>query len=202
MRIFWFSMTFKLQQILASLWSWFPYWGRSYMKDLKPFLMKVTTEFWNVLSYLPHKLQLEYKTIFSLATSSFSHFCVIFTSSLFATVQQVDSFTCFVVNVVAAFVLLWMRRDQIRWALEECSLSQSSGAVWKSRWLSWAPIPNKPAVSVDTSTLQQHVLYHYYMENILTSVHVRLPADGARKNTLYYCMIMPFPTKQWLLCPT
>ena len=75
MRIFWFSMTFKLQQILACLWSWFPYWGRSYMKDLKPFLMRVTTEFWNVLSCLPHKLQLE-STIFSLATS-FSHFCVI-----------------------------------------------------------------------------------------------------------------------------
>ena len=27
--------------------------------------------------------------------------------------------------------------------------SQSSGAVRKSRWLSWAPVPNKPMVSVD-----------------------------------------------------
>ena len=26
---------------------------------------------------------------------------------------------------------------------------QSSGAVWKSRWTSWAPVPNKPTVSVD-----------------------------------------------------
>ena len=26
---------------------------------------------------------------------------------------------------------------------------QSSGAVWKSRWPSWAPVPNKPTVSVD-----------------------------------------------------
>ena len=26
---------------------------------------------------------------------------------------------------------------------------QSSGAVWKSRWPSWAPIHNKPTVSVD-----------------------------------------------------
>ena len=26
--------------------------------------------------------------------------------------------------------------------------NQSSGAVWKSRWTSWAPVPNKPTVSV------------------------------------------------------
>ena len=31
--------------------------------------------------------------------------------------------------------------------------SQSSGAVWKSRWASWAPVPNKPTVSVD---VKQH----------------------------------------------
>ena len=31
--------------------------------------------------------------------------------------------------------------------------SQSSGAVWKSRWPSWAPVPNKPTVSVD---VKQH----------------------------------------------
>ena len=30
---------------------------------------------------------------------------------------------------------------------------QSPGAVWKSRWTSWAPVPKKPAVSVD---LKQH----------------------------------------------
>ena len=28
---------------------------------------------------------------------------------------------------------------------------QSSGSVWKSRWLSWAPIPNKPTVFVDVT---------------------------------------------------
>ena len=32
-------------------------------------------------------------------------------------------------------------------------LPQSSGAVWKWRWTSWAPFPNKPTVSVD---LLQH----------------------------------------------
>ena len=31
--------------------------------------------------------------------------------------------------------------------------SQSSGGVWKSRWTSWAPVPNKPTVSVD---VKQH----------------------------------------------
>ena len=30
---------------------------------------------------------------------------------------------------------------------------QSSGGVWKSRWPSWAPVPNKPTVSVD---VKQH----------------------------------------------
>ena len=38
----------------------------------------------------------------------------------------------------------------------ECSIKpsfQSSGAVWKSRWPSWAPVPNKPMVSVD---IKQH----------------------------------------------
>ena len=30
---------------------------------------------------------------------------------------------------------------------------QSPGAVWKSRWPSWAPVPNKPLVSVD---VKQH----------------------------------------------
>ena len=31
--------------------------------------------------------------------------------------------------------------------------TQSSGAVWKSRWTSWAPVPNKPTVCVD---VKQH----------------------------------------------
>ena len=31
---------------------------------------------------------------------------------------------------------------------------QSSGAVWESRWPSWAPVPNKPTVSVD---VKQHL---------------------------------------------
>ena len=33
------------------------------------------------------------------------------------------------------------------------NLRQCSGAVWKSRWPSWAPVPNKPTVSVD---VKQH----------------------------------------------
>ena len=41
--------------------------------------------------------------------------------------------------------------------------TQSSGAVWKSRWPSWAPVPNKPTVSVDVkqhSTSQPSWDYH------------------------------------------
>ena len=34
---------------------------------------------------------------------------------------------------------------------------QSSGAVWQSRWPSWAPVPNKPTVSVD---VKQHSTNH------------------------------------------
>ena len=35
---------------------------------------------------------------------------------------------------------------------------QSSGAVWKSRWLSWSPVPNKPTVSVD---VKQHFIANF-----------------------------------------
>ena len=37
---------------------------------------------------------------------------------------------------------------------------QSSGAVWKSRWPSWAPIPNKPTVSVDVKQHFNHPSIH------------------------------------------
>ena len=37
---------------------------------------------------------------------------------------------------------------------------QSSRAVWKSRWPSWAPIPNKPTVSVD---VKQHSTNHLFV---------------------------------------
>ena len=38
-------------------------------------------------------------------------------------------------------------------SLTSVSPVQSSGAVWKSRWTSRAPVPNKPAVSVDVKQL-------------------------------------------------
>ena len=43
------------------------------------------------------------------------------------------------------------RRDicRIFWTRALRNGGQSSGAVWKSRWTSWAPVPNKPTVSVD-----------------------------------------------------
>ena len=43
---------------------------------------------------------------------------------------------------------------------------QSSGAVWKSRWPSWAPVPNKPTVSVD---VKQH-----FNNNILERLSLSL----------------------------
>ena len=42
-------------------------------------------------------------------------------------------------------------------------LCQSSGAVWKSRWPSWAPVPNKPKVSVDVKqhSTNRHRIQHW-----------------------------------------
>ena len=44
-------------------------------------------------------------------------------------------------------------------------ITQSSGAVWKSRWPSWDPVPNKPTVSVHVkqhSTTTNHTRRHSY----------------------------------------
>ena len=40
------------------------------------------------------------------------------------------------------------------WVLSTLQIRASSGAVWKSRWPSWAPVPNKPTVSVDVMHTQ------------------------------------------------
>ena len=45
---------------------------------------------------------------------------------------------------ICLFVGLWETKNEI----------QSSGGVWKSRWTSWGPVPNKPTVSVD---VKQHL---------------------------------------------
>ena len=37
-------------------------------------------------------------------------------------------------------------------------LCQNTGAVWKSRWTSWAPVPNNPPVSVDVKRHFNHQL--------------------------------------------
>ena len=39
---------------------------------------------------------------------------------------------------------------------------QSSGAVWKSRWPSWAPVPNKPTVSADVKQHHQPRSQSFY----------------------------------------
>ena len=53
--------------------------------------------------------------------------------------------------------LQWVR--VVRVTARHCSMDlrrrarEAVGAVWKSRWTSWAPVPNKPTVSVD---VKQH----------------------------------------------
>ena len=44
-------------------------------------------------------------------------------------------------------IQLEMAEEKRDWA--DHPWRQSLGAVWKSRWPSWAPVPNKPTVSVD-----------------------------------------------------
>ena len=52
--------------------------------------------------------------------------------------------------------------------------SQSSGAVRKSRWPSWAPVPNKPTVSVD---VKQHSASHDSEPRSCEKVEVAVPGS-------------------------
>ena len=53
----------------------------------------------------------------------------------------------------------------LRVTVEKC-FCQRSGAMRKSRWLSWVPVPNKPMVSVD---VKQHFNNDELMLNVLRS---------------------------------
>ena len=48
--------------------------------------------------------------------------------------------------------------------------TQSSGAVWKSRWPSWAPVPNKPRVSVDVKQHSSNRLWVHLSEDGFKSI--------------------------------
>ena len=50
---------------------------------------------------------------------------------------------------------------------------QSSGAVWKSRWPSWASGPNKPTVSVDVKQQSTKVSLSWSCECRLVLIHLR-----------------------------
>ena len=50
--------------------------------------------------------------------------------------------------------------------------TQSSGAVWKSKWPSWVPVPNKPTVSVD---VKQHFSNNTHSEEKLQANTLILP---------------------------
>ena len=70
---------------------------------------------------------------------------------------------------------------------------QSSGAVWKSRWRCWAPVPNKPTVSVDvkTTTLQP---------TVPTSQIARLKSSHTGPQTIYFPVIIIITNLLWVLC--
>ena len=50
---------------------------------------------------------------------------------------------------------------------------QSSGAVWKSRWPSWAPVPNKPKVSVDVK--KHFKINQTFAQCLHVTVHLPTP---------------------------
>ena len=66
--------------------------------------------------------------------------------------------------------------DITKSAIKCCSHSfriQSSGAVWKSRWPSWAPVSNKPTVFVD---VKQHSTNQFRITQ--NKAAVRVPESG------------------------
>ena len=52
----------------------------------------------------------------------------------------------------------------------DTAVEQSSGAVWKSRRPSWAPVPNKPTVSVD---VKQHSTKSHWRSRSASSIEYR-----------------------------
>ena len=70
---------------------------------------------------------------------------------------------------------------------------QSSGAVWKSRWPSWAPVPNKPTVSVD---VKQHFNIPHFLESPFRSVLFQTATLGLQLQPPPHCRL---PTRRWSL---
>ena len=61
-------------------------------------------------------------------------------------------------------------------------ISRSSGVVWKSRWPSWAPVPNKPTVSVD---VKQH------STNLFTNGRVSAEPRGSNGSAPRFQSVRP-----------
>ena len=73
---------------------------------------------------------------------------------------------------------------------------QSSGVVWKSRWPSWAPIPNKPMPSVD---IKQHSTNQN--QSNITLVNSLWVTEGKRKVLwCWFRAILTFLNKQPMFC--
>ena len=68
------------------------------------------------------------------------------------------SSTVGILNPTLDILLLWplttLKSDKTNSKLQD---KESSRAVWKSRWPSWAPVPNKPTVSAE---VKQHSADH------------------------------------------
>ena len=62
-------------------------------------------------------------------------------------------------------------------------LLQSSADVWKSRWPSWAPVPNKPTVSLDVKQHSTNSTKFYVRRAVRASRpgHVRIICSGRRR---------------------
>ena len=74
--------------------------------------------------------------------------------------------------------------------------NQSSGAVWKSRWPSWAPVPNKPTVSVDVkqhstsswewfSIMMRHSVESHFNVSVNNNNKIKKKCKGQRHKTVF-----------------
>ena len=74
------------------------------------------------------------------------------------------------------------------------SSTQSSGAVWKSRWTSWFPVPNKPTVSVD---VKQHFSQ---LSLFLASEDIKQKQRTVSAPSLEVLMVSVDVKQHWTVC--
>ena len=78
-------------------------------------------------------------------------------------------FDCFTLNLVSDLeAYVFFTKDDFFGSTESKLVFYR--AVWKSRWTSWAPVPNKPTVSVD---IKQHVNLAFYVQSTCVVIWAR-----------------------------